>query len=204
MSQCLLCDTVEGVEKRLVVPHHRDPDSKLTAKPLCGRCFEQFHWKPCVTHKKKKRFSNPGYGYRVVNGRVIARPEQIEVIGLIIKMRHQGCKLQEIADHLNDIGAPTARGGYWQPTTVHNIYRREFPGAAPSKIRYGWTAAADGTACREPDEQRVIAWMVEAYREGSTMSAIAAELNTHKVPSKRGGTWSPVTVGNVLKREGVA
>lgn len=47
-----------------------------------------------------------------------------KVAGIIIPLREAGKPLQEIADHLNSAGVPTARGGSWQPSQVKRVLDR--------------------------------------------------------------------------------
>lgn len=47
-----------------------------------------------------------------------------KVAGIVIPLREAGKPLQEIADHLNSAGVPTARGGSWQPSQVKRVLDR--------------------------------------------------------------------------------
>lgn len=47
-----------------------------------------------------------------------------KVAGIVIPLREAGKPLQEIADHLNVAGVPTARGGSWQPSQVKRVLDR--------------------------------------------------------------------------------
>lgn len=47
-----------------------------------------------------------------------------KVAGIIVPLREAGKPLQEIADHLNSAGVPTARGGSWQPSQVKRVLDR--------------------------------------------------------------------------------
>ena len=47
-----------------------------------------------------------------------------KVAGIMIPLREAGKPLQEIADHLNSAGVPTARGGSWQPSQVKRVLDR--------------------------------------------------------------------------------
>lgn len=57
-------------------------------------------------------------------GVVLGRPRDVseELVAEIGDMRTQGYSLREIAEHLNETGVPTARGGaQWHPSTVRGI-----------------------------------------------------------------------------------
>lgn len=47
-----------------------------------------------------------------------------KVAGIVLPLREAGKPLQEIADHLNNAGVPTARGGSWQPSQVKRVIDR--------------------------------------------------------------------------------
>lgn len=66
-------------------------------------------------------------------------------------------------------------------------------GATP----YGWRR--DGEHLN-PDrlEQNVLSSMRRDREQGKSYAAIAARLNTENVPTKRGGTWHPMTVYQIL------
>ena len=47
------------------------------------------------------------------------------VVDKIRRLRAQGASLQAIADELNRLRIPTARGGStWRPSSVHSVLRR--------------------------------------------------------------------------------
>ncbi len=47
---------------------------------------------------------------------------------IIIELREAGATLQQIADHLTDIGIMTARDCAWTPSAVRRILERHLPG----------------------------------------------------------------------------
>lgn len=47
-----------------------------------------------------------------------------KVAEIVVPLREAGKPLQEIADHLNSAGVPTARGGSWQPSQVKRVLVR--------------------------------------------------------------------------------
>lgn len=78
--------------------------------------------------------------------------------------------------------AKAARGGY-----AH--------GALPFGYR-----SANGRLVAEPTEQRVLARMKELAAQGASMREIARVLTIEGHPTKRGGTWQPLTVSRIIKR----
>lgn len=206
MSSCILCDGTVDVEKRFIIPRHRDPEEGVTAKRICERCHDQYHWKASNVARRRGSAKSPGYGYRTVNGRIIPIPEQIETIDRIIELRNSGSSWNAIADILNDEHRPTRNRGFWYAQTVCSIYARECPASQVAfgtvrckKSRYGWTDI-NGELAHDDDEQSVIRWMLHLRENGATFEEIAHSLNDHGVPSKRGGKWHSTTVSNIVRR----
>jgi len=127
MFVCILCDSSDDVEMRLIYPRHRAEDESPTARRLCERCHRQYHWQPATLSCRLRKGGPPGYGYRTVNGRVIKSPSQLATIARIIELKNAGTSWHGIVEALEAERRPTARGGDWHVQTVINIYRREFP-----------------------------------------------------------------------------
>lgn len=218
LMHCILCDTVKDVKERSVLPRHRDRSKESSTRPLCGHCHDQYHWKPSnLASRKSKRepgsVGAPGYGYRVVNGRIIPIPQQIETVQRIIDLRLDGNNWQAIVQTLNSEGRPTARGGSWHSQVVISIFERECPDASrvdltssqPGKVatRYGFRLDDHGRLVEDEQEQRIVKWMARRRQAGETLERIAEKLNSHPVPTKRGGRWYGSTVSNILRRFGL-
>ncbi len=67
-----------------------------------------------------------------------------------------------------------------------------------SQTPYGWTRRS-GTLERNPSEWQWVELAFKLYSEGMSLHKIAAHLNTRKVASKNGGTWSAKTISQTLK-----
>ncbi|WP_442870479.1 recombinase family protein [Aneurinibacillus sp. Ricciae_BoGa-3] len=67
----------------------------------------------------------PPFGYRAVNGKLIADEKEAAVINQIFSMRAEDKSLQTIADHLNLLGVPTKRGHLWSKSQLKYILDRE-------------------------------------------------------------------------------
>jgi DNA invertase Pin-like site-specific DNA recombinase len=78
--------------------------------------------------------------------------------------------------------AKAARGGY-----------------AHGTVPYGYRSRG-GVLLPVPAEQRTLTRMCQFAADGMTPTAIAAQLNTEAVPTRRGAAWSHVTVTRILKR----
>ena len=196
MSTCILCDTTDNVEKRLIIPRHRDPEEGLSAKPICERCHDQYHWKP--TERRLDRVSEASEA----------------AIEYIIELRNRGLGFSRIAQVLNDESIESARGGEWHPQTVAAIYEREAPvnsdpiarkGSRPQLARYGYVWQRGkfdgGRFVRDAREQEVIAWIVAQRNAGATFTQIAQRLRESDIPTKRGGLWRGNQVANIYRRE---
>lgn len=80
----------------------------------------------------QKRFQNgtfkisyPPYGYENIDGEMVIRPNQAEVVKHIFTMTLAGKGTKEIANDLNSQGIPTKKGGQWTSTTVLAILKNE-------------------------------------------------------------------------------
>jgi hypothetical protein len=67
-----------------------------------------------------------------------------------------------------------------------------------SQTPYGWTRT-NGSLEHNPNEWRWVELAFKLHSEGMSLHKIAAHLNTHKVTSKNGGTWSAKTISQTLK-----
>lgn len=60
--------------------------------------------------------------------------------------------------------------------------------------------AVDGKLVQNQGETALIARIIAMHKDGSSYSAIAKLLNSEAVPTKRGGSWQPTTVRNLILR----
>lgn len=67
---------------------------------------------------------SPAYGYEMTDKKLETVAIEHEAIALIQQLKADGLTLQSIADHLNQSGIATKRGGVWHPTTVKNVLGR--------------------------------------------------------------------------------
>ena len=63
------------------------------------------------------------YGYDIMEGELIAREAEAEVVGYIYRAYMCGRSLAEIAQILNERGTPTKKGKVWMKQTVSRILR---------------------------------------------------------------------------------
>ena len=67
---------------------------------------------------------SPAYGFEMTDKKLETVASEHEAIALIQQLKADGLTLQSIADHLNQSGIATKRGGVWHPTTVKNVLGR--------------------------------------------------------------------------------
>lgn len=80
-----------------------------------------------VEKAKAGRFAGGSapYGYTLTAGELVTEPQEAQAVRLMFAKRAAGETLQQIADHLNAIGAPTKRGGIWSRPQIKFILDRE-------------------------------------------------------------------------------
>jgi DNA invertase Pin-like site-specific DNA recombinase len=66
--------------------------------------------------------------------------------------------------------------------------------------RYGYHPV-DKELAPDRSEQTIARRIRRLHRDGHSIRAIAALLNTEQTPAKRGGHWHPTTVARVLERQ---
>lgn len=72
-------------------------------------------------------------------------------------------------------------------------------GEAVGALMFGETMK-DGRRVVDEDEARVVGLIHELADQGLSRRAIAVELNTRGLTTKRGSTWTHVQIGNILRR----
>ncbi len=138
--KCWECEA-EGVALH---NHHPVPRSRGGTKtiPLCESCHAKAHHrkKNMTTSRLTKeglararargvKLGNPNFAEVRDQGRAV-QVNQADAFAWEMKPLIDAChkvgivKLQAIADHLNEIGKPTRRGGTWHPMTVKNLLHR--------------------------------------------------------------------------------
>jgi hypothetical protein len=93
----------------------------------------------------------------------------------------------------------------WQLVAVE--WRREIEGEEPEHpammedVPYGLRVAGDCLRLEEdPAERNVLVHMMELIVQDHSVSAVAAELNSAGMRTRKGRPWSPVDVFNMLPR----
>jgi Recombinase len=86
-------------------------------------------------------------------------------------------------------------------------WRREIEGEEPERtiimeeVPYGLRVASDCARLEEdPDERNVLVQMMELIVQDHSVSEVAGELNRRGLRTRRGSSWSPVHVFNMLPR----
>ena len=72
-------------------------------------------------------------------------------------------------------------------------------GRVVSRPTLGFDAVGDKLV-PNADELALIERIKAMHKAGTSYNGIAARLNAEKVPTKRGGTWQPTTIRNLILR----
>ena len=144
-----------------------------------------------------------------MNGRTYQHKKEIQVVEEIIRHRLSGESFSAIAARLDAHRVPTKQGGTWNANTVTAICEREAPKygvqsseSHVSSTRFGFRKE-NGRVVPDEEEQRVIRWILKTRKDGFSYRRIAAALNQHNVPTKRGGVWSIPQVSAIVRRAGL-
>lgn len=70
---------------------------------------------------KGERVGRAPFGFRPGPGELDPDPETMEHVYTMFEMRANGARLQQIADHLNERGIPSSRGGRWGAGSVKYV-----------------------------------------------------------------------------------
>lgn len=86
-------------------------------------------------------------------------------------------------------------------------WRREIPGdetkevVLVEEIPYGLRVASDCSRLEEdPQERAVLVQMMELIVQDYSITLVASELNKRNLRTRAGGSWTPVSVFNMLPR----
>jgi len=83
--------------------------------------------KAALAHLKANggKYGPVPFGYREVEGRLVAVRAEAKIVAEIARMRGRGAALQAIADRLNSKGIEGKRGGKWHASTVRYVLKRQ-------------------------------------------------------------------------------
>jgi predicted DNA-binding protein YlxM (UPF0122 family) len=91
----------------------------------------------------------------------------------------------------------------WSRTSISDALRTlriEKPDRKAPVLSYGEKLIAT-TRVVHKGEQKVIEKMLTLLDEGQNFTQISKYLNDKNIPTKRGGSWHPSTVKDIIKRE---
>ncbi|MGV0024960.1 recombinase family protein [Phormidesmis priestleyi] len=69
-------------------------------------------------------YGSPAFGQRSLNGELVEKPDEQQIIELIRRHHKSGKSLQQVADWLNQNGYTTKRGQQWQRISVKRVLDR--------------------------------------------------------------------------------
>ena len=72
-----------------------------------------------------KKYGPVPFGYRQVEKRLVEVEEEASIVAEILEQREQGSTLAAIANNLNTRGIKGKRGGWWYPSTVSYLIKRQ-------------------------------------------------------------------------------
>ena len=91
----------------------------------------------------------------------------------------------------------------WSRTSISDALRTlgiDKPNRKAPVLSYGEKLIGT-TRVVHKGEQKVIEKMLALLDEGQNYSQISKHLNSKNIPTKRGGSWHPSTVKEIIKRE---
>jgi DNA invertase Pin-like site-specific DNA recombinase len=69
-------------------------------------------------------YGSPAFGQRSLNGELVEKPDEQQIIELIRRHHKSGKSLQQVANWLNQNGYTTKRGQQWQRISVKRVLDR--------------------------------------------------------------------------------
>lgn len=83
--------------------------------------------KLALAHKKSvgEVYAATPYGFDAIEGRLVEVKQEAKVVAEILKQRHEGASLANIAEFLNAQGIEGKRGGRWYASTVRYVIQRQ-------------------------------------------------------------------------------
>ena len=102
-----------------------DPAETLSSKSAVRQSLIDLGFKLRGQGKPDLRPSNVAYGFRMVNGTIVAHLSEQRVIASVKKMVADGMSYRKVCEFLNSVGVPTkCRGHGWQPEMVRRLIYR--------------------------------------------------------------------------------
>lgn len=83
--------------------------------------------KDALSYKKRQgdRLGTPPLGFSLVGDELKERPEELAAVRYAKQLRREGFSLRDIANHLDEAGHQTKRGGKWHRSTVRYLLNNE-------------------------------------------------------------------------------
>jgi DNA invertase Pin-like site-specific DNA recombinase len=163
-----------------------------------------------------RSYGTPPYGFTRAGKRLVPDPGEQQVVAWAWSLYNKDQSFHGIAQQLNAKGLRGKLGGAWTGESVCRVLHlsqtvgmpldqvpappRPNPISFPTP--YGYERVG-GRLVRDPVEQAMIARIRRSYRRGLSLSQIAERLTAEKVPTKRGGSWSPSHVLKLIRGDGV-
>ena len=134
-------------------------------------------------------------GDRIPRIQLIEELLRLEAMGVdLVSAEVEGHPL-EIALGPQDSVSPSERG----QTIRESMARKALRGVVLGRIPYGYKTGDHGQLDEHPDEATVVKVIFGLAAQGKGIRAIAAELNSRGLQTRRGGAWSIVTIRDMLR-----
>ena len=208
---CFECGE-SSIQDHHVVPKHLGGTKKV---PLCPDCHSKAHQNlgPKKAAEGIRRriakglpFGSVPYGYRIDKDKRIEVEEEQKVITLVGELAERRFSIKEIAVELSDRKILSRKGRKFSYDFVKACLKRNFSDLSiihvPNQTPYGYHFL-HGELILDAEEQKVIEKMSGMYREGYKSKAIARELNSMGIKSRRKNMWSKGVVSQILIKEKV-
>lgn len=142
--------------------------------------------------------------FRSINGRVVM--DEWNACGVSLHLADQsGCSIncstatgKFIVTML--IGVGELEAGLTGERTSSSMKMRQSSGQIMGKIPYGYKACGEGRFESCPEEQNVLNIITQFHAQGVACHEIAAWLDEHDFPARKGKKWHGFTISTILKR----
>ncbi len=143
-----------------------------------------------------------------------AREAYADLVPIVRELRTAGETMNGVARALNVLGHTNQRGLPWSGVTIRYFLKREeMSTELPLTFRQGFQnkehqnrAIAESTAWKKTIYRETyaptVARILERYRCGASIRAIAAELEANSIPKLGKGPWTASIVRDIIRREG--
>jgi hypothetical protein len=172
---------------------------------------------------KKDKITNLPYGYKKENNGIGIRIEEAIIIRRIFKEVNNGKTLKKIAVELNSENIKTRHDANFSDSTVSHIislkekylgetteneeiwpqilsddYKKET--TKKKQLKYGYMKS-NGQIAIDENEAKIIRHIFNEHKNKVSYNKIATQLNSLKLKTKKGKTWTTSTINGILTKK---